>query len=131
MKKLIDEESTDIDTSRALQFVHTFDAFKTVVDKTFGERLHEGSSKAIEHFRDAYLALGISVTPKVHLVFDHVFPECEKCGHGLKYLSEHAFESLHRDFLKHLERHLVKDRDNPNFVEKLKKCVCEYNSSHT
>lgn len=136
MRSIIDEVAQKSHKKRkrdvvvAKLFLIAFETFKIVCDKTFGRNFEDGSFEAIESFREAYCALNISVTTKVHLVFDHVFPECLKHGRGLGVTSEHTFESLHRDFLKHLERHLVKDKKNPNYGKKLKKTVCEYNSGH-
>lgn len=66
----------------------------------------------------------------MHLVFDHVGDYCQEKGIGLGVLSEHAFESVHRDFLFHWERHKVKDIEHPKFGDRLKKTVCEYNAGH-
>jgi hypothetical protein len=111
-------------------YVIAFEKFKILVDKTFGQNFEDGSYEAAEEFRCAYFDLDISVTSKVHLVLDHVCVFCEENGCGLGVLSEHCFESLHRDFLKHLERHFVKDKENPKYGESMKKTVCEYNAGH-
>ena len=55
------------------------------------------------------MALNISVTPKVHLIFEHIvgFIEHQKnIGngiHGLGIFSEQAGEACHREFLQVLE----------------------------
>jgi hypothetical protein len=37
-----------------------------------GYDLMDGWRKAIHDFKTAFLRLGISVTPKVHIIFDHL-----------------------------------------------------------
>ena len=101
-----------------------------MVDLCFGKDPFKGWEKALDDFRSAYLALEISITSKVHIVFDHVRYWCSYYKCGLGALSEHAFESLHRDFTAHWERHKVKSNQHPNFGERLKKTVCEYNAGH-
>lgn len=113
-----------------MAFLNAFRTFEDVVHTSFGTELLPGWEKALENFRCAYMALDISITTKVHLVFVHVEPYCKNLGHGLGVLSEHAFESVHRDFLVHWERHKVKDSEHPEFDTRLKKTMCEYNSGH-
>lgn len=125
-----DSRKRSHDSAIQFNFLHAFRTFKIVVDKCFGRNLVEGWEKAIENFRAAYLTLDLSITSKVHTVFDHVPDLCNDYGCGLGALSEHAYESLHRDFTSHWERHKVKDNAHPNFGERLKKTVCEYNASH-
>lgn len=111
-------------------FLDAFRAFKKVVDGCFGKSLLSGWEQSIREFEDAYVSLGISITTKVHLVTDHVEDFCKDNGCGLSAFSEHAFESLHRDFLRHWERHKVKDTAHPDFGKRLKKTTCEYNAGH-
>ena len=48
-----------------LPYIETFRAFDKVVGKCFGVSLQPGYEGAIEIFRNSYLNLSISVTPKV------------------------------------------------------------------
>ena len=111
-------------------FLNCFQTFKIVVDKCFGKNLELGWVGALADFKSAYRALEISITTKVHLVFEHVEDFCKMNGCGLGAFSEHAFESVHRDFADHWTRHLVKDKKNPKFWENLIQTVCEYNAGH-
>ena len=45
-----------------------------------------------------YRAVGISVTPKAHILEDHVVPILERCRVGLAYLGESGGEKLHAKF---------------------------------
>lgn len=111
-------------------FLTCFQTFKTVVDKCFGKDLEPGWVIALEDFKCAYRALEISITTKVHLVFEHVEDFCKMNRCGLGAFSEHAFESVHRDFADHWARHLVKDKSNPRYWNKLMQTICEYNAGH-
>ena len=118
------------DSVQRQAFLTCFQTFKVVVDKCFGKDLEEGWVEALADFKCAYKALQISITTKVHLVFDHVENFCKMNGCGLGAFSEHAFESVHRDFADHWTRHLVKSKLNPKFWENLLKTLCEYNAGH-
>ena len=52
-----------------LPFIRTFRAFDRVVSKCFGVELQPDYEVAIQQFKIAYLGLGISVTPKVFLIY--------------------------------------------------------------
>ena len=111
-------------------FLACFRSFKNVVDKCFGKYLEVGWVDALADFKSDYMTLGISITTKVHLVFEHVEDFCKMHACGLGAFSEHAFESVHRDFADHWARHLVKDKNNPKYWENLIQTVCEYNAGH-
>ena len=72
-KLLVDKEAYI-----GIPYVNTFRKLKLVKDKCFGFNLIEGYKDAINDFKVAYLSLGISVTLKVHIVFEHVAQFCEK-----------------------------------------------------
>ena len=57
---------------------------------------------AIKEFEASYKLLGISVTPKVHAVLDHIedFFVRQNDGLGLGHHSEQASEAVHKDFTK-------------------------------
>ena len=48
-----------------LPYIQAFRTFDEVVSKCFGVNVKEGYKEAIEHFKAAYMALGITVTLKV------------------------------------------------------------------
>ena len=61
-----------------IPYVETFRKFKLVKDMCFGFNLCEGYEVAIDQFKIAYLNLGIPVSLKVHIVFEHVVQFCKK-----------------------------------------------------
>ena len=75
-------------------FVLALRAFNAVRKSCFGQDLEESFLMDIEAFRQAYLALGINITPKVHIVFDHVAEFCQRNGKGLGFFSEQARQVL-------------------------------------
>ena len=82
------------------------------------------------------MSLGISVTPKVHIVFQHVSEFLnivnsggEKSSFGLGYFSEQAFEAMHYD-IKGLWERVKVSSGHPEFGERLKAAVTAYNSKH-
>ena len=48
-----------------LPFIQAFRAFEQVVTSCFAVTLKEGYLQAIVAFREAYMSLGITITPKV------------------------------------------------------------------
>ena len=52
-----------------LAYAAAFEAFNSVVESCFGYHLNHDFVKSINHFKDMYLNLEISVTPKLHAIF--------------------------------------------------------------
>ncbi len=73
--------------------------------------------------------MGISVTPKVHIVMSHVGEYCQRKGKGLGCFNEQPGEAVHHDFgltWKDYKR----DLDNPQYPGNLLQGVVNYNSFH-
>ena len=64
LQNLIEQESDEV-LLNALPYIHTYRAFDRVVSSCFGVGLKEGFQEHIKEFQRLYLALGITVTPKV------------------------------------------------------------------
>lgn len=112
-----------------MKYVNVFEKFNAVVDSTFTNYLKPTFKKDINDFRESYLSLDISVTPKVHAVFFHVEEFCNKHNKGLAFYSEQAMESVHYDFSTTWARYKV-SQNSPDYGTKLLRAVCEYNSLH-
>ena len=81
--------------------LQVLEQFNKVRKSCFGRKLNADYHVQIEIFSDLYLALGKSVTPKVHAIFLHIpqFLEQNKnLQKGLGYWSEQASETVHSDF---------------------------------
>lgn len=85
-------------SSACLLFVDALQNFNNVVDDCFGNQLKKDFETPIEKFKNSYLLLNISVTPKVHAVLYHVKEFCK--NYGLGFFCEQAIESVHCDYKK-------------------------------
>ena len=88
-----------------------------VVVACFGQDLDPCFRASIMEFKKSYRSLGISVTPKVHCVFQNVTKFLEMMGlkTGLGEWSEHAMESVHHNLRLEWERTKV-GPNHPNYV---------------
>lgn len=111
------------------KYVKAYRDFKLVVDSCFSKDLNPEFTSNIDNFKKSYIALGISITPKVHCIFEHVKEFCLKHQVGLGLFSEQAFESVHHEFKLTWNKYLVKE-SHPNYAQKLLRAVCEFNSLH-
>ena len=119
----IGEKTTDI--------IKTIVKFGQVVVACFGQELDPDFEASIEEYEKFYRGLGISVTPKVHCVFEHVpqFLKLKGLKTGLGAWSEQAMESVHHDLKLEWERSKV-GPDHPNYDNLLFNTIVRYNSKH-
>lgn len=80
------------------KYVELLRNLKKVVDGCFSVRLDPEFKDYLKSFKLSYLALEISVTPKIHIIFEHIEEFCEFSQQGLGYYSEQAMEAVHCDF---------------------------------
>ena len=102
----------------ALPYVVVLRAFKRVKDSCFSFELLSGYDKAIEDFKSAYLNLGIPVSLKVLILFDHVIQFCRKYDKGLGFFSKQGLESSHYDFHSFWLQSYKVSMNHPNYAEK-------------
>lgn len=112
-----------------LKFAVALRAFNSVRKSCFGENLLPSFKNDIKLFKVAYEALQISVTPKVHIIFEHVPQFCEEKNCGLGKFSEQASESVHADFKKTWIHYAI-PQSHEHFDEHLLQAVIKYNSLH-
>lgn len=112
-----------------LKYVQVFEDFNSVVSACFGNVLENNYTTCIENFKKSYISLGVSVTPKVHIVFFHVREFCHKTGMSLGFFSEQAMESVHFDFKSVWLKNKVGE-NHPDYPTKLLRAVCSYNALH-
>ena len=105
--------------------------FNKVVEACFGQDLDPGFRSTIKEFEKSYRSLGISVTPKVHIVFEHVvqFLEMKGLKTGLGAWSEQAMETVHHDLKIEWGRSKV-GPNHPKYAELLFETIVRYNSKH-
>ena len=114
-----------------LPYIAAFRAFDKVVHACFGMELDPEYKEHIAKFSQLYRELGISVTPKVHILERHVAEFLQLKGElsGLGFWMEQAMESVHHDFKVFWERYKV-DCDHPQFGPKLKSALSAYCARH-
>ena len=118
-----------------LPYIQTMRSFKKVVERCFTVDLKPDYEEAIQEFKQDYLGLGVSITPKVHMLFQHVkeFLEIKNRERGepvgLGLISEQAFECVHSDMKTMWDRVKV-GSDHPNFGERLREFISAYNAKH-
>ena len=118
-----------------IPYLTTFRTLDKVVASCFGVDLDPEYSENIKNFKDAYEKLGISITPKVHIIFQHVveFLTRENSNRdqkvGLGHFSEQSFESSHHD-IKVLWDMVKVAEDHPEFPKRLRYFCSRYLSSH-
>ncbi len=83
--------------------------------------------ETIDQFKPAYLALNVTISPKNHVIFDHVTQFCEEKKSGLGKFSEQASESVHSDFKKTWENVKV---NSDSFGRLLNRAILKYNILH-
>ena len=122
--------STEIGEKTA-DVARTLVKFNKVVEACFGQDLDPSFRTTIKDYEKSYRSLGISVTPKVHVVFEHVAQFLELKGHktGLGAWSEQAMESVHHDMKLEWDRTKV-GPDHPKYREILFDTIVRYNSKH-
>ena len=117
--------------SKVWCIVKAFTSFGKVVNSCFGQELKPSFREDLKKFTNDYVAIGsATITPKVHIVMDHVGDFCASHGCGLGQFSEQASEGVHREFRKYWERHLVKDPSASRFGQNLHQSVLEYTATH-
>ena len=128
LEKIVPKENNEVP-----QVVKVLKDFKTIKDMCFGKEVKSDYRVAIKEFEASYKLLGISVTPKVHAVLDHIedFFVRQNDGLGLRHHSEQASEAVHKDFTKlwtgaGYKREMI----NKEYSNNLLKCVVVYNSTH-
>ena len=105
------------------------EALNTLRMACFGQTLDPDYKTYIRSFADAYVKLGIDVTPKVHAVLVHV-PQFldQNPGHGLGLWSEQASESVHYDFGDlWVNSSYKRSLTHKDYAEQLLKGVVTYN----
>ena len=66
LQQELEKESVEV-LLNGLPFVHVLRAFNKVVESCFGMKLMDSYRQDITEFKRLYLALGVTVTPKVRM----------------------------------------------------------------
>lgn len=130
-KKLLDR----LDVLRAscpigcLKFVKALDDFQSVVKSCFGQHLDPNFEISLLNFKDSFLDLNVSVTPKIHAVFYHVGDFCRKHQKALGFYSEQTMEAVHFEFKSFWSKYKL-NINHPEYSNNLLRAVREFNALH-
>ncbi len=134
LKKSLDLARALPDKFRAFGLVlHRFDE---VVTSCFGLEVVGDPETKIANFKQAYFTLPVTITPKVHCVFDHVpqwlHRQEARMGRkvGLGFATEQASEAVHRDFKQKWEAGFKIGETREEYKDRLLRCVVRYNGGH-
>ena len=129
-RKLLDNvhKLTELCPADFSPYVDAFEKLNDVVHSCYGNDLLPDYDLNINDFKDAFLQLKISVTPKVHAIFFHIEDFCSLTKMGLGPWSEQASESVHQEFSKCWKKYTIKSTDNPLYGIKLLEAVQMFNS---
>ena len=114
------------------KYVHILRCLYKVVTSCFGMELDKEYEIHIQEFKDVYVNLGISITPKVHILVHHVSDFINKHNRSLGWYSEQAIETIHYDFLRNCwEKQGFKRRlGHSDYATNLTRAVIVYSSKN-
>ena len=70
--------------------IRSLRAFNKVRKSCFGQELEESYVDDIAEFKEEYVKTKMSITTKIHIIFEHVEDFCTEHGKGLGHYSEQA-----------------------------------------
>ena len=108
-------------------------AFNDVRNDIFGTELKSGWKDSLENFCKSYKRIiNISKPLKIHILSSHVEDFINKYsnGKGLGFYSEQTGESIHAKFEPCFNKYKIKNKDSPQYGERLKNAVVEFSSMH-
>lgn len=94
------EELCSIKQPQCVVFVKAFRTFNIVVSACFGMDLDPNYVQYIDAFRQCYHDTGVRITPKIHVIFQHIEDFCTPRKQRLGFWNEQASEAVHADFEK-------------------------------
>jgi hypothetical protein len=122
--------STPVET--IVPFLNTFKNLDQIVTKCFsGTSVIDGWQNDLEKFKQSYYATKCSITPKVHILMDHL-GQCLNSlnGESLGLWSEQVGETVHSEFAKVWQMYKVSSPNHPKFSENLRSAVVRFSSGH-
>ena len=78
----------------------------------------------------SYLALNLTISSKVHVVFAHMEQYLARTKRGLSLDSEQSLEASHFDFAKTLAKYTTRDLQSSSCAPRPLRAVLDYNGSH-
>ena len=114
------------------KYVHILRCLYDVVKSCFGMKLDVEYEKYINIFQNVYKDLGISTTPKVHILIKHVPEFIKKHNRSLGWYSEQALETTHYDFKRNCweKQGYKRNIGHPDYAQNLMSAVIGYTSKN-
>lgn len=128
---LLDPEILGEVPAEAIQpFIKALKCFDKLVVGCFSSKIVRVDVPALlSEFKEAYLETNLTVTLKIHAVFDHLVPTLNLPyfnGRGLGVCTEQAGESIHSHFSEHFwKKWKLSSMDHPEYANNLKRAVVE------
>ena len=92
LEELLDENYID--------YIEGFKSIKELNEHVSGKELNSDYSEVIDRFTLNFLALNtnhrVSVTPKVHIIMEHLKDYCQETGNALGACSDQTIEAVHQ-----------------------------------
>jgi len=129
---ILQKIAEDQNAYSAQKYVNAFKCLNDVISSCFGMVLDTEYEHYIAQFKDVYIDLGISITPKVHILVEHVPDFIKKHKRSLGWYSEQAVESIHYDFLRNCweKQHYKRRLGHPDYATNLMRAVISYSSKN-
>lgn len=121
--------------TEGILFFNLLSSFAKVKKEVFGARLGEDWEATMATFTEdlnlAHLCVGLPITPKLHIIQQHVAQVVRETGRGLGRENEAAVEALHSTFQKVWALYTVKDEASPFYLQQLLRAVLRTNADNT
>ena len=109
--------------------------FKKLKDCLFGIALPSNYKEVVANFKAQLTLLkttqGLPITPKLHVMEDHMVQWVDKHGRALGEESEQAVEAIHATFATLWQSFLVKDDDSDVYLVNGLKAILKFNADQT
>ena len=89
-----------LDDELAQDFVPTLQSLKKLNEYVASRKLKPDFKEVIDNFSLNYMALhvnhGLSLTPKIHIIMEHIADYCHEFGVSLGHCSDQTIEAVHQ-----------------------------------
>ena len=121
-------------TDEYFEFIEAFKSIKELNDHVAGRKLKDGFEEVIDRFSINFLNLNanhnVSITPKIHIIINHVKEYCRRTKCSLGSCSDQTIEAVHQVVNNRFSssNYYIKCTDNDNYAEKLLNGILHVNS---
>lgn len=118
----------DLETKlKILPLVNIFKAMNKIVSCSFSSRKVDNDlNLQVANLTKLYQATGLSVTLKIHVIFEHLVKCISFLNSPLGPCSEQPGETVHSEFLKIWKFHKINDTKSEEYLKNLKKAVVQF-----